>query len=92
MMKNNLIILTKTMFKNDETLNNLTSKGSKSSFLKSKWMMILFVLGIAVLMGLSFGFMLADLYDALAVAELSHLIPRLLVPAAGIMVFMFGIF
>ena len=92
MMKNNLITLTKTMFKNDETLNNLTSKGSKSSFLKSKWMMILFVLGIAVLMGLSFGFMLADLYDALAAAELSHLIPRLLVPAAGIMVFMFGIF
>ena len=47
MMKNNLITLTKTMFKNDETLNNLTSNGSKSSFLKSKWMMILFVLGIA---------------------------------------------
>lgn len=91
-MKNNLITLTRTMFKNDETLNNLTSRGSKSSFLKSKWMMILFVLGIAVLMGASFGFMLADLYDALAMADLAHLIIRLLVPAAGIMVFMFGIF
>lgn len=92
MMKNNLITLTRIMFKNDETLNNLTSKGSRSSFLKSKWMMILFVLGLAVLMGFSFGFMLSDLYDSLAMVDLSHIIPRLLVPAAGIMVFMFGIF
>lgn len=92
MMKNNLITLTRIMFKNDETLNNLTSKGSQSSFLKSKWMMILFVLGLAVLMGFSFGFMLSDLYDSLAMVDLSHIIPRLLVPAAGIMVFMFGIF
>jgi len=92
MMKSNLLPLTKAMFKNDETLNNLTSKGKKSSFLKSKWMMLLFVVGLAILMGFSFGFMLSDIFDTLASVQLETLILQLIFPAASMMVFMFGIF
>ena len=91
-MRNNIFILTKAMFKNDETLSNMTSRSSKKSFFKSKWGIALFVLFLMVTMGLSFGFMISDLYDTMSVMDLESLILRLVVPAAGIMVFMFGIF
>ncbi|WP_312650856.1 putative ABC transporter permease subunit [Proteiniclasticum sp.] len=92
-MKSNIFILTKAMFKNDETLSNITSRSTKKkSFFKSKWGILLFVLFLTVTMGLSFGFMISELYDAMAMMEMQSLILRLVVPAAGLMVFMFGIF
>lgn len=92
MMKNSIFVLTRAMFKNDETLSNMVGRSTKKSFFSSKWKVILLVLFLMVTMGLSFGFMISDLYDTLAVMEMESLLIRLLIPAAGIMVFMFGIF
>ncbi|MBO1266137.1 hypothetical protein J3A84_13955 [Proteiniclasticum sp. SCR006] len=92
MMKNSIYVLTRAMFKNDETLSNMVGRSTKKSFFSSKWKIILLVLFLMVTMGLSFGFMISDLYDTLAMMEMESLLLRLLIPAAGIMVFMFGIF
>jgi len=91
-MKNNIYILTRAMFKNDETLSNMIGRSTKKSFFSSKLKIILLVLFLMVTMGLSFGFMISDLYDTMAMMEMESLILRLVIPAAGIMVFMFGIF
>ncbi|MFH5834684.1 hypothetical protein ACHAL6_01245 [Proteiniclasticum sp. C24MP] len=91
-MKNSIYVLAKAMFKNDETLSNMVGRSTKKSFFSSKWKVILLVLFLMVTMGLSFGFMISDLYDTLAMMEMESLLLRLLIPAAGIMVFMFGIF
>lgn len=91
-MKGNIYILTRAMFKNDETLSNMVGRSTKKSFFSSKWKIILLVLFLMVTMGLSFGFMISNLYDSMAMMEMESLLLRLVIPAAGIMVFMFGIF
>ena len=91
-MKNSIYILTRAMFKNDETLSNMIGRSTKKSFFSSKIKIILLVLFLMVTMGLSFGFMISDLYDSMVMMEMESLILRLVIPAAGIMVFMFGIF
>ncbi len=91
-MRSNIYILTKAMFKNDETLSNMIGRNSKKSFFSSKWKIILLVVFLMATMGFSFGFMISDLYDSLAMMEMQSILLRLVIPAAGIMVFMFGIF
>lgn len=93
-MKNNIFIMTRAMFKNDETLSSLTGSRStkKKSFFKSKYGKILLFLLLAASMGSSLGLFVSELYDMFAVMEMQSLLLRLIVPAAGLMVFMFGIF
>ncbi len=91
-MRNNTIILTKAMFQNDETLSNMTGKAKKKSFFQSRGMKVLLFLGLLALLSFSFGTLLSELYDSLAMVEMETIILRLLIPAAGLMVFVFGIF
>lgn len=94
-MKNNIFIMTKAMFKNDETLSSFSTSNrssKKKSFFKSKYGTILLILFLTLSLGSSFGIIISELYDSLAPMGLQSLILRLIVPAAGIMVFMFGIF
>lgn len=93
-MKSNLLVLTQAMFRNDETLNNLTgsSRTKKHSFFSTRLGSAVLILGLALLMGFSMGTLVVQMYDALSVMEMQSLILRLLIPSAGIMVFMFGLF
>ncbi|MGB4589231.1 MAG: hypothetical protein WBI17_08375 [Clostridiaceae bacterium] len=94
-MKNNIFIMTKAMFKNDETLSSFSTSNrnsKKKSFFKSKYGTILLILFLTLSLGSSFGVIVSELYNSLSVMGLQSLILRLIVPAAGIMVFMFGIF
>ena len=84
-MKSNVLTLTKAMFKNDETLSSMlgrTQKKEKSIF-SSRLGMGLILLFAAGSIGASTRIFMVELYKGL-----QHLI----VPAAGFLVFMFGIF
>ena len=82
------------MFKNDETLSSfsMSRNSKKKSFFKSKYGKILIFLFLAASLGSSFGLFVSELYDMFAVMDMQSLLLRLIVPAAGLMVFMFGIF
>ena len=87
--------MTKAMFKNDETLSSFSASSrsaKKKSFFKSKLGTVLLILLLTLSLGSSFGIIVSELYDGLSPMGLQTLILRLIVPAGGIMVFMFGIF
>lgn len=87
--------MTKAMFRNDETLSSFSTSNrntKKKSFFKSKFGTVLLILLLTLSLGSSFGIIISELYDGLSPMGLQSLILRLIVPSAGIMVFMFGIF
>lgn len=91
-MKNNTLILTKAMFSNDETLSSMTGKAKKTSFFQSRWIKILSFILLLGILSVSFGSLLSELYDSLAMVQSETIIIRLIIPAAGFMVFIFGVF
>ena len=92
MIKNNTVILTKAMFSNDETLSNMTGKAKKKSVFQSRWVKFISFIFILGILSVSFGVIISQLFDALAMVQMETVILRFLVPAAGFMVFVFGIF
>ena len=92
MIKNNTLILTKAMFNNDETLSSMTGRAKKKSFFQSRWVKVLSFIFLLGILSISFGSILSELFDSLAMVQMETIILRLLIPAAGFMVFVFGIF
>lgn len=93
-MKSNVLTLTKAMFKNDETLSSMlgrTQKKKKSIF-SSRLGMGLLLLFAAGSIGASTSIFMVELYKGLQPLGFESLLLRLIVPAAGFLVFMFGIF
>jgi ABC-2 type transport system permease protein len=89
-MPNQTLTLTKAMFGSDETLVGLGKK-RKGRFSSKLWN-VLIILVLLVSVGASMGSFVVLLFNALNPIGFESMIIRLIVPAAGIMVFVFGIF